>query len=52
MEFLESVTELFKNIGIGQNHKFKPVQCGIMISIQSIIQLTKYLIIKEAMYMC
>lgn len=51
IEFLESVIELFKNIGIGHTHKFKPVQCGIMMTTKSVIELTKYLInVKGYMY--
>lgn len=42
--FLESIIELFREIKIGHQPKFKPVQNGIMITTKSIIQLTKYLI--------
>jgi len=46
IQFLESVIELFRNIKIGQDRNFKPVQCGIMITTTSLIQLTNYLINK------
>lgn len=41
---------MFHNIKIGQNGKFKSVQCGILISATSFIKLTQYLI-KEQGYM-
>lgn len=44
VEFLKSVIDLFHNIKIGQDGKFKPVQCGIMITTTSFIELTNYLI--------
>lgn len=42
--FLKSVVELFRKIQIGHEPKFKPVQCGIMITTTSIIELVQYLI--------
>jgi len=32
VEFLKSIIDLFNNIKIGKDRKFKPVQCGIMIT--------------------
>lgn len=45
IQFLYSVIELFKNMEIGRH--FKPVQRGVMITTQSIIELTEYLIIER-----
>lgn len=36
--------ELFRDIKIGDQSKFKPVQSGVMITTTSIIELTQYLI--------
>lgn len=36
--------ELFREIKIGRDPKFKLVQCGIMLTTTSIIELTQYLI--------
>lgn len=44
IKFLKSVIDLFCNIKIGQDGQFKPVQCGIMITTTSFIELTNYLI--------
>lgn len=44
IEFLNSVIELFRDIKIGSDQRFKPVQRGVMITTKSVIELTKYLI--------
>jgi len=44
IEFLKSIIDLFSNIQIGQEEKFKPVQCGIIITTASFIELANYLI--------
>jgi len=44
IEFLKSIIDLFSNIQIGQEEKFKPVQCGITITTASFIELANYLI--------
>ncbi|XP_025155233.1 uncharacterized protein LOC109504180 isoform X1 [Harpegnathos saltator] len=42
--FLKSVVELFREIKIGHDAKFKPVQSGVMITTTSLIELTQFLI--------
>lgn len=44
IQFLESVIDLFCDMEIGKNKQFKPVQAGIMLTTQSLIKLTMYLI--------
>lgn len=44
IKFLKSIIDLFCNIKIGVDGKFKPVQCGIMLTTTSFIELTNYLI--------
>ena len=47
VKFLESVRDLFRDIEIGKKKDFKSVQTGIMLTTQSFIDLTKYLISKR-----
>lgn len=49
--FIDSVIDLFRNLGIGKDKKFKPVQAGVMITTQSLIELTQYLI-NDRGYLC
>lgn len=44
IEFLQSIIDLFRNMEIGKDKRFKPVQTGVMITTQSLIELTKYFI--------
>lgn len=44
IEFLNSVIELFRDVKIGSDQRFKPVQRGVMITTKSVIELTTYLI--------
>lgn len=44
IEFLQSVIDLFRNMEIGKDKRFKPVQTGVMITTQSLIELTQYFI--------
>lgn len=44
MEFLQFVIDLFRNMEISKDKRFKPVQTGVMITTQSLIKLTKYFI--------
>lgn len=46
IDFLREVINIFTKLKIGSGN-FKPVQRGIIISIQSIIDLSEYLIIKK-----